>query len=111
MTFFYNKVNLGMIVFTKVSSEKDQYHVPVQRSSTTGLRPAALLKKDSGTSFGFCEISKNTFIHRTPLVAASVKVKIGSLYPNTITSDRNYRWCLVLRGVFRTVSETSSNNT
>ena len=30
-------------------------------------------KRDSGTSFSceFCEISKNTFLHRTPLVAAS----------------------------------------
>ena len=61
MTFFYNKVKLGMIVFTKVSSEKDQYHVPVQRSSTTGLRPAALLKKTLAQVLDFAKFL------RTPL--------------------------------------------
>ena len=44
----------------------------VQRCS--GLRPATLLKKETLTqvfSCEFCKISKNTFFHRTPLVAAS----------------------------------------
>ena len=39
-----------------------------------GLRPTTLLKKETlGQVFSseFCEISKNTFFHRTPLVAAS----------------------------------------
>ena len=36
--------------------------------------PATLLKKRLAQVFSceFCEISKNTFLHRTPLVAASV---------------------------------------
>ena len=36
-----------------------------------------LFKRDTLTqvfSYEFCEISKNTFVHRTPLVAASVAV-------------------------------------
>ena len=37
-------------------------------------RPATLLKINSGIDFSceFCEISKNTLLHRTPLVAASI---------------------------------------
>ena len=40
------------------------------------LIPATLLKKEALVqvfSCEFCEISKNTFLQRTPLVAASVK--------------------------------------
>ena len=40
-----------------------------------GLRPATLAKKETLTqvlSCEFCEISKNTFSYRTPLVAASI---------------------------------------
>ena len=39
-----------------------------------GLRPATLLKKETLAkvfSCEFCGISKNTFLHRTPLVTAS----------------------------------------
>ena len=41
------------------------------------LRPATLLKRDSGTGVfcEFCEIFKNTFFHRIPLVAISVFTK------------------------------------
>ena len=43
-----------------------------------GLRPATLLKETLAEVFSseFCKISKNTFLHRTTLVAASV-VKTG----------------------------------
>ena len=42
-------------------------------NKVAGLRPATLLKKRIWhRSFPeFCQISKNTFLHRTPLVAAS----------------------------------------
>ena len=42
-------------------------------NKVAGLRPATLLKKTLAQVFScdFCEISKNTFFHRTPLVAAS----------------------------------------
>ena len=41
-----------------------------------GLRPTTLLKIGSGTSVSceFCEISKNKFFHRSPLVAASENI-------------------------------------
>ena len=41
----------------------------------TCLRPATLLKKRFLHRFAceFCEVSKNNFLHRTPLVAASVR--------------------------------------
>ena len=44
------------------------------------LGPATLFKKDSGTgvSCEFWEISKNNFLHRAPLVAASVIGSKGS---------------------------------
>ena len=40
----------------------------------SGRRPATLLKMrpwNNGVSCEFCEISKNTFLYRTPLLAAS----------------------------------------
>ena len=43
-------------------------------NKVAGLRPATSLKKETLAqvfSCEFCEISKNTFFHRTPLVAAS----------------------------------------
>ena len=43
-------------------------------NKVAGLRPATLLKKETLAqvfSCEFCEISKNTFFQRTPLVAAS----------------------------------------
>ena len=45
-------------------------------NKVAGLRPATLLKKEALRqvfSYEFCEISKNTFFYRTPLVAASVQ--------------------------------------
>ena len=47
-------------------------------SKAAGLTPATLFKKETqvqGFSCEFCEISQNTFLHRTPLVAASVSSK------------------------------------
>ena len=47
-------------------------------SKAAGLTPATLFKKETlvqGFSCEFCEISKNIFLHRTPLVAASVSSK------------------------------------
>ena len=46
------------------------------------LRPATLLKKRLTQVFSceFCEISKNTSLHRTPLVAAFVVLKHAALY-------------------------------
>ena len=43
-------------------------------NKVAGLRPATLLKETLALVFfcEFCEISKNTFFHRTLLVAASV---------------------------------------
>ena len=44
-------------------------------NKVAGLRSAFLLKKrpwDRCEFCEFCEISKNTFFHRTPLVAASI---------------------------------------
>ena len=38
----------------------------------TGLRPEILLKKRLWHRCEFCQISKNTFSHRTPPVAASI---------------------------------------
>ena len=46
-------------------------------NKVAALRPATLLKKKTLTqvfSCEFCEISKNTFFHRTPLVAASGEI-------------------------------------
>ena len=46
-------------------------------NKVAALRPATLLKKESLAqmfSCKFCEISKNTFFHRTPLVAVSVRL-------------------------------------
>ena len=42
-------------------------------NKVAGLSPTTLLKGDSGTgvSCEFCEISKNTFSYRKPLMAAS----------------------------------------
>ena len=43
-------------------------------NKVTGLRPATLLKKETLVQvfyYEFCEISKNTFFYKTPLVAAS----------------------------------------
>ena len=42
-------------------------------NNVTGLRPATLLKKTLSQVFSceFCEISKNCFSYKTPLVAAS----------------------------------------
>ena len=48
-------------------------------NKVAGLRPAALIKRGSGTgeletqeNCEFCEISKSAFFHRTPPVAASI---------------------------------------
>ena len=51
-------------------------------NKVAGLRPATLLKKDSGTdvSCEFCEISKNTFFYRTPPVAASGYLYLSSCF-------------------------------
>ena len=46
-------------------------------NKVSGLRPATLLKKETLTQVFFCEfieISKNTFFHRTLLMAASVRI-------------------------------------
>ena len=45
------------------------------------LRPATLLKKTLAQVFSceFCEIYKNTFFHKTPLVAASEQLSISVL--------------------------------
>ena len=45
-------------------------------NKVAGLRPASLLKKRLWHVFSceFCEAFKNTFFHRTPPVAASVKL-------------------------------------
>ena len=40
-------------------------------NKVAGLRPVTLLKKTQVFSCEFCEISKNTFFHRTHMVAAS----------------------------------------
>ena len=58
------------------------------------LRNFAKFKRDSGTgvSSEFCEISKNLFFYRTPLVATSVKIL---LRPNT---------CLLLLLIYCVVS-------
>ena len=47
-------------------------------NKVAGLRPATLLKRDTGQVFSceFCKISKNTFSYRTPSVAASVLGKL-----------------------------------
>ena len=48
-------------------------------NKVAGLRPATLLKKETlaqAFSCEFCEISKNTFFDRTPLVVFSVESKI-----------------------------------
>ena len=47
-----------------------------------GLRLANSLKKETLVqllSCEFCEISKNTFLHRAPLVAASVSIFFGKI--------------------------------
>ena len=47
-------------------------------NKVAGLRPATFIKKETMAqvfSYEFCEISKNTFFHRTPLVAASMTSK------------------------------------
>ena len=42
-------------------------------NKVVGIRPASLLRKTRAQMFSyeFCEISKNTFCYRTPLMAAS----------------------------------------
>ena len=55
-----------------------------------GLRPATLLRKrlwHRWFSCEFCEISRNTFFYRTPLVAASVDN--NRFFEMTITSKDN----------------------
>ena len=51
-------------------------------NKVVGLRPATLLKKRLAQLFSckFCEISKNTFFHRTPLVVASVDLPVRQNY-------------------------------
>ena len=68
---------MTLLLFTEGVVRRCFYKESVLRNFTkfTGLRPATLLKKETLAqvfSCGFCEISKNTFLHRTPLVAASV---------------------------------------
>ena len=68
---------MTLLLFTEEVVRRCFYKEGVLRNFTkfTGLRPATLLKKETLAqvfSCGFCEISKNTFLHRTPLVAASV---------------------------------------
>ena len=52
-------------------------------NEVAGLRrPATLFKKEALAqvfSCEFCEISKNTFLHRTPLVAASANSKVSQI--------------------------------
>ena len=50
------------------------------------VRPVALLKKETPAhvfSCKFCEISKNIFYYRTPLVAASASRPTRSIIPDT----------------------------
>ena len=68
---------MTLLLFTEGVVRRCFYKEGVRRNFTkfTGLRPATLLKKETLAqvfSCGFCEISKNTFLYRTPLVAASV---------------------------------------
>ena len=68
---------MTLLLFTEGVVRRCFYKEGVLRNFTkfTGLRPATLLKKETlaqVSSCGFCEISKNTFLYRTPLVAASV---------------------------------------
>ena len=55
-------------------------------------RLATSLKKRlaQGFSCEFCEISKSTFFHRTPLVAASEKKRLGTYSGPIQTSRMNY---------------------
>ena len=57
-------------------------------NKVVGLRPATLLKKDSGTGvfLEFCEICKKTFSYRTPLVAASFISVIAKVIAITVDS-------------------------
>ena len=52
-------------------------------NEVAGLRrPVTLFKKEALAqvfSCEFCEISKNTFLHRTPLVAASANSKVSQI--------------------------------
>ena len=50
------------------------------------LRPATLLKKTLAQVFSceFCEIYKNTFFHKTPLVAASALSYIVAMFVNSL---------------------------
>ena len=56
-------------------------------NKVAGLRPATLLKRETLAqvfSSEFCDISENTFFHRTPLVAASVN-SIAAIKENEIS--------------------------
>ena len=50
------------------------------------LRPATLLKRTVAQVFSceFCEIYKNTFFHKTPLVAASALSYIVAMFVNSL---------------------------
>ena len=64
-------------------------------NKVAGLRPATLLKKRPGTDVftcEFCEISKNTSLDRTSLVAASELCAL-SIYINTLKKIRK-EYCL-----------------
>ena len=62
-------------VFLEVSPNSQKKHLcqSLFFNKVAGLRPATLFKKETLAqmlSYEFCEISKNTSFHRTPLVAA-----------------------------------------
>ena len=67
-------------------------------NKVTGLRPATLLKKRLWHRWFpfFCEISKNTFFYRTPLVAASDHAQIfaykATIYGSNLNSKKNVTW-------------------
>ena len=54
-------------------------------NKVAGFRPATLLKKETLAQMffcEFCEISKNTFLYRTRLVAASERERISNHCPS-----------------------------
>ena len=69
-----------------------------------GLRPATLLKKETLAQcfpVKFCEISKYTFLHRTPLVAASEE-----LTSHRWTSDGTNLFCEILADLVNNFMDT-----
>ena len=68
----------------------------------SGLRPATLLKMGllmRVFSCEFCEISKNTFLHKTPLMAASVYSSLyGRLYVNHAQNQHFWSFLIIYKG-------------